>query len=151
MNNQNVLALDLATNTGWAIRLRDGTIKSGHYNIRATGGASKAQRWVNFRLFLSDMIAENDVHIIAFEDVKRHVSTLSAHTYGGLIAITEMTAQTRNIPVNGLGVGTIKKHWTGKGNAKKEDMIATARAKGFDVSSDDEADALAILHTFLKI
>jgi Holliday junction resolvasome RuvABC endonuclease subunit len=44
-----------------------------------------------------------------------------------------------------VAVGTIKKHWTGKGNATKEAMIAEATRRGFTVKNSDEADALALL------
>ena len=46
----------------------------------------------------------------------------------------------------GVPVGTIKKHATGKGNAGKGDVIAAMRAKGHPVTDDNEADALALLH-----
>jgi hypothetical protein len=42
-------------------------------------------------------------------------------------------------------VGTVKKHATGSGNAGKPAMIAAARARGFNLTDDNEADALAIL------
>jgi Holliday junction resolvasome RuvABC endonuclease subunit len=50
------------------------------------------------------------------------------------------------IPYQGVPVGTIKKHATGKGNAGKSDMIAAMVAKGFRPADDNEADALALLH-----
>jgi len=43
-------------------------------------------------------------------------------------------------------VGTIKKHATGKGNAGKEDVIASVTARGHAPVDDNEADALALLH-----
>lgn len=46
----------------------------------------------------------------------------------------------------GVPVGTIKKHATGKGNAGKEEMILAVRQRGHSPSDDNEADALAILH-----
>ena len=42
--------------------------------------------------------------------------------------------------------GTIKKHATGKGNAGKDDMIASVRLRGHTPVDDNEADALALLH-----
>ena len=45
----------------------------------------------------------------------------------------------------GVGVGTVKKAWTGKGNATKDDMIAEAERRGMKVIDDNHADALAIL------
>ena len=51
-----------------------------------------------------------------------------------------------NIPYQGVPVGTIKKHATGKGNAGKDGMIASVRKRGHSPVDDNEADALALLH-----
>jgi hypothetical protein len=40
----------------------------------------------------------------------------------------------------GIPVGTIKKHATGRGNATKEEMIASARSRGFNPIDDNSAD-----------
>ena len=45
-----------------------------------------------------------------------------------------------------MGVGTIKKFITGKGNAGKKQVIKAIKARGFDPQDDNQADALAILH-----
>ena len=50
-----------------------------------------------------------------------------------------------NIPYQGVPVGTIKKHATGKGNAGKDAMIAAAITRGFTPADDNEADAIALL------
>jgi Holliday junction resolvasome RuvABC endonuclease subunit len=54
-------------------------------------------------------------------------------------------AELHGIPCEGVPVGTIKRHATGKGNASKEAMIAAARARGFNPADDNEADAIALL------
>ena len=54
-------------------------------------------------------------------------------------------AELRGIPYEGVPVGTIKRHATGKGNANKDVMMAAARARGFSPADDNEADAIAIL------
>ena len=54
------------------------------------------------------------------------------------------------IPYQGVPVGTIKKHATGKGNAGKQDMVEAMQAKGHPITDDNEADALAILHWSLE-
>ena len=51
-----------------------------------------------------------------------------------------------NIAYQGVPVGTIKKHATGKGNAGKGEVIAAMRLLGHPVTDDNEADALALLH-----
>ena len=45
----------------------------------------------------------------------------------------------------GVPVGTIKRHITGRGNADKAAVIAAVRARGYSPSDDNEADAIAIL------
>ena len=50
----------------------------------------------------------------------------------------------------GVPVGTIKRHATGKGNAPKAAMIAAAHGRGFSPADDNEADAIAILFWALE-
>jgi Holliday junction resolvasome RuvABC endonuclease subunit len=52
----------------------------------------------------------------------------------------------RKIPYEGIPVATIKKHATGKGNAKKDAMMEAARARWPSVALEDDnhADALWI-------
>ena len=54
-------------------------------------------------------------------------------------------AELRGIPYEGVPVGTIKRHATGKGNAPKQAMIDAAWARGYSPTDDNEADAIAIL------
>ena len=61
---------------------------------------------------------------------------------------SRMTAwcERHQIPYQGVPVGTIKRHATGKGNAGKAEVIAAMKALGHPVTDDNEADALALLH-----
>ena len=54
-------------------------------------------------------------------------------------------ASTIEIPYQGVPVGTIKRHITGKGNADKQEVIAAVRERGFSPADDNEADAIALL------
>ena len=85
-----------------------------------------------------------------FEEVRRHASTDSAHVYGGLMATLTAWCEHHNIAYSGVPVGTIKRHATGKGNAGKAEIIAAMQAKGYPVTDDNEADALALLHWALE-
>ena len=53
-------------------------------------------------------------------------------------------SQDPKIPYEGVPVGEIKKHLTGKGNADKVAMIAAVQALGYAVTDDNEADAIAL-------
>ena len=60
---------------------------------------------------------------------------------------TTLTAgcEQHGVAYQGVPVGTIKRHVTGKGNADKAAVIAAVRARGFNPADDNEADAIAIL------
>jgi Holliday junction resolvasome RuvABC endonuclease subunit len=144
--NVNILALDLGTKLGWALQMRDRPITHGTESFAPRKSWSPGQRWQRYRTFLHEVVAHNNVHVIAYEDVKRHAGTDAAHAYGAFLALTELVADSHRVRLVPVGVGTIKKHWTGKGNADKAAMEAQARARGFRPESDNDADALAILH-----
>ena len=57
-----------------------------------------------------------------------------------------MSSEQNSIPYSGVGVGTIKKSATGRGNAGKPEMIAAMRRLGHLPDDDNEADALALLY-----
>ena len=150
MKNQNVLALDLATKTGYAYRLRDGSVGHGVWNNSAKKGSHPGQVYSNFRSLLVQCLQEGKYEAVIIENVRRHVSTISAHVHGGLRAVTFMVCNANNIPVHFLEVGTIKKNWTGAGNAKKDQMVAEAFRRGYKPIDDNSADALAILDLILQ-
>ena len=142
-----ILALDLGTTTGWAIRDFDGLITSGTASFkpgRYDGGGMRYLRFTNWLTELDRL--SGPIATIWFEEVRRHAGTDAAHVYGGLMASLTSWGELRGIPYAGVPVGTIKHHATGKGNAPKQAMIAAARAHGFSPADDNEADAIAILH-----
>jgi len=142
---QNILALDLGVNTGWAIRNRDAVIRYGtvkHHNRKRD---HVGQRWLSFRAWLFGVLRDEQIHLLAYEDVRRHEGTAAAHAYGAFKAMVQMCAASCNVELLPVGVGVIKKAWTGRGNADKRAMIAQAQQRGFHPDTADAADALAIL------
>lgn len=104
-------------------------------------------RYLRFKRWLSEMRQlSGEIHSVYFEEVRRHAGVDAAHVYGGLLATLTAWCEHHNIAYQGVPVGTIKKHATGKGNASKGDVIAAMRSLGHPVSDDNEADALALLH-----
>lgn len=140
-----VLALDLGTKTGFAM-LSDGAIVSGTQDFKTSRYESTAMRFVRFNRFLSTLHENGPITQVVYEEVRRHKGVDAAHAYGGFMAHLLTFCEQREIPVEALSVGDIKRHWTGKGNASKDDMIAAAKRYGYDVKDDNEADALAMLH-----
>ena len=141
-----ILALDLGTTTGWALRSHDGLIISGSASFRPGRYDGGGMRYLRFTNWLTELDRlSGPIAAIWFEEVRRHAGTDAAHVYGGLMASLTSWGELRGIPYEGVPVGTIKRHATGKGNAPKQAMIDAARAKGFSPEDDNEADAIAIL------
>ena len=138
------LALDLGTKCGWAVFDGDTPIASGTWILqsdrqrRFEGGGMK---WLRFRELLNQVPA---VDRVALEEVRRHAGTDAAHAYGGALAVVTAWCEERKIPYEAVPVASIKKHATGKGNAKKDVMIEAAKKRGWEVVDDNHADALWI-------
>jgi Holliday junction resolvasome RuvABC endonuclease subunit len=142
-----ILAIDLGTTTGWALRGSDGHITSGSESFRPQRFEGGGMRYLRFRRWISEIQESvSEIQFLYFEEVRRHVGVDAAHVYGGLLATLTAWCEHHQIPYQGVPVGTIKKHATGKGNAGKEDVIASVTARGHAPVDDNEADALALLH-----
>jgi hypothetical protein len=139
-----ILALDLGTTCGWAMRLADGAIVSGTQSFRPGRYEGGGMRYLRFRSWL-DEIAAPAPAAIYFEEVRAHAGTDAAHVYGGYLAHLAAWAEQRRLPYQGVPVGTIKRHVTGRGNAPKEAVLAAVRARGHHPADDNEADAIALL------
>ena len=141
-----LMALDLGTTTGWALSPPGGPIASGTVSFRPSRYDGGGMRYLRFRNWLNQLPQGGDViQAVFFEEVRRHVGTDAAHVFGGLLATLTAWCEQRGIAYQGVPVGTIKRHITGKGNADKAAVIAAVRARGFNPTDDNEADALAIL------
>jgi Holliday junction resolvasome RuvABC endonuclease subunit len=145
------LAVDLGTQFGFAINRADGRVESGSVSLHAKRGEGDGMRFVKLNRWLVEAKNCHNFTDVVFEDVKRHVGVQAAHAYGGYKAILQAFCERHQIAYVGVGVGVIKKRFTGNGAAKKEDMIARCRSLGFKPADDNEADALAILHSHLGL
>lgn len=144
--NLNILAIDLGTHCGFALS-RGGVITYGTKNFSPRAKDGPGQRWLRFRAMLGDHYnASGELHAIYYEDVKNHKGILAAHCFGGFLAHLQAWADVQRVRLVPVGVGEIKRAWTGKGNSPKEIMIAEAYQRGFKPADDNSADALAILH-----
>lgn len=142
-----ILALDIATTTGWAVALGNGSIQSGRLCLRK--GDRQGERLHQFRSFMTDLKCRLDrrndpLTEVSFEHAFRqqgHASELFHNMTGVLMQWCEH----HGIEYSKYGVATIKKHATGNGKATKEQMIKAANSLGFKVIDDNEADAIHLL------
>jgi len=103
-------------------------------------------RFLRFKRWLTEMKqVAGGLDAVFFEEVRRHLGVDSSHAYGGYLAVVTAWCEHHQIPYEGVPVGTIKRHVTGKGNANKAAMIAAVERLGFKPADDNEADALALL------
>jgi Holliday junction resolvasome RuvABC endonuclease subunit len=145
------LALDLGTQTGWALHNKDQSIISGSESFKPQRFEGGGMRYLRFKKWLSEIKDSCDsIDAVYFEEVRRHAGVDAAHAYGGFLATLTSWCEHHQIPYQGVPVGTIKKHATGKGNASKELMIETMRSAGYTIFDDNEADAIALLDWSIK-
>ena len=145
-----MLFIDPGTTSGFAVgSMQDGDkplITSGEWDLRRTRFDAWVMTPIKLKREMETLQKCSGFTHVGYEQVRRHMSTDAAHLYGALVAAIQEFCVTKGIPFESVGVGTLKKFWTGKGNAKKPDMIRAARDRGFELDSDNEADAIAGWH-----
>jgi hypothetical protein len=141
-----LLALDLGSQTGWAAQAGEGPLTSGTVTFRPGRFEGGGMAFLRFKRWLDELQETvGAVGAVYFEEVRGHRGTIAAHIYGGFLGQLEAWCEYHEIPYQGVPVGTIKRHVTGRGNADKQTVIAAIRARGYEPADDNEADAIAIL------
>lgn len=167
-----VLALDLATSTGWARRDRAGNITSGTQRFKRADGESLGAQLLRFRRWLREQLGGEfaptrgiddrggvvayDGGLIAYERPLTVARGFKAGIGKELEALILVEAAEAGIEARSVAPGTLKKHATGHGTASKHDMLRAAvkrwgpeleaqKGPAGPLPGDDEADALCVL------
>lgn len=140
-----ILALDLATKTGWAL-IRPGWDKpeSGVQDFSLKRGESPGMRFLRFRKWLMDMRMHSP-ELYVYEQ-PHYRGGAPTQVCVGLESI--LLEEVARVSANHVSVHskTLKKFATGKGNASKAMMERAANKRWNTVVIDDNhADALMIL------
>ena len=131
-----LLALDIATKTGWKSPTASGT-----WDLTPNKGESSGMKLIRFRAKLIEIIKAENIRIIAYErPAGFHKQALIVA--GELVGVLKMVAEEHHIHLACYSATEIKKFATGKGNATKEEMIKAAQKKGYNPQDDNEADAI---------
>lgn len=147
-----IIALDLGTQLGWSTLDVNGNVRHGSISFHAKKTDGAGQRWLKFSAHLSALRRDlGEIHAAYYEHVMAHgtkqfPNTIAAHVYGGFLAQLEVFCDVNRIRLEKVSVTTVKKVWTGFGNATKDEMVAEAKRRGFRPTDDNAADSLAILH-----
>jgi len=143
-----VLTLDLSINKpGYAVADTDlnQILTFGHLTNKSSEGIYKRID-KNLQFFLA-LILKHQIQAVwlelpAFSRRQKSHDMLTSQQ-----GVFKFALYKRNIPVFGISISDIKKHVTGKGTATKDDMVEAIKAKGYQVVTDDEADAIGIYLT----
>lgn len=136
--SKNILALDIATKTGWKTRTA-----SGVWDLKVNRGESESMRVIRFRAKVKELIELENIDLIAYERAAgRYKSSIIVESE--MIGVLKLLCNELNIDMACYSATEIKKFATGKGNAKKEAMIEAAKELGYNPKDDNEADAIHI-------
>lgn len=132
-----ILALDIATKTGWC-----SPTDSGVWDFKPKRGESEGMRCIRFRTAVIRVLTNEPIDVIAYERA-------AGFHKGALIVESEMIGVLKTIALDeGVelcckSATEIKKFATGKGNAKKLDMIESCINR-YEVTpiDDNHADAI---------
>jgi crossover junction endodeoxyribonuclease RuvC len=138
-----ILALDLASHTGWAFGDGGNLVVSGTHSFKPCmtdyGHLAHA-----FGLWLADMVTTYEPHMLVSERVvHRGASTVPLMC---LFGKTQEVGFIRELQRREVNPVHLKKWATGNARAKKAAMVEWAQHQGYWPKSHDEADALALLH-----
>ena len=137
-----ILALDLATKTGYACNEPQ---VSGVENFAVRREESPGMRFVRFNAWLTEMVETIEPDLIVYEQAHHRGGPATA-VAEGLIAHTLRICAGYGIEHSTCHTGTLKKFATGKGNASKKIMMEAFRDKFNRIPIDDnEADACWLL------
>lgn len=134
----NILALDIATNTGWATQHA-----SGVWDLKTKRDESAGMKLIRLRAKLKELHELEPLQIIVWEKpAGRHKGSV-IHA-SRLIAAVMLFCEDEKIQWREYSATEIKKHATGKGKVSKQAMIDTAIEKWPDIEiiDDNHADAL---------
>lgn len=140
-----ILALDLASITGWASAQDSQRVESGIVEFALKRGESPGMRFIRFNAWLREMLTNLAPDLVIYEQA-HHRGGVATELCVGLVTRVQEMCSERGINYEKLHSATLKKFAVGKGNAKKGVMLQAAREKwGQQVQDDNEADALWLL------
>ncbi len=143
-----ILALDLATKTGWATNAPS---LSGVDIFDVRRGESPGTRYLRFVSWLREKIGFIRPDLIIIEKA-HHRGGAATEIAAGFATHLQSTCADLGIEHTNVHTATLKAHATGKGNSKKDMMMRAYRIKfGKDPIDDNECDARWLLDYGLKM
>ena len=153
--NPPIMALDLASVSGWAVGIPGGTPISGAIRF-ASVGASHEAVFAGALKWMSEKCATHQPAVVVWEaplatSFRRGQSNINTTTLlYGLPAVIGAVAYLRGIyDIRKASTRDVRMHFIGqnpKGHIGKKLVLRQCRAMGWNPTDDNEADALATWH-----
>ena len=140
----NILALDIATTTGWKTET-----SSGVWKLKQKKDDSTGMKLVRLKSYLKELITLEKIDIVVYERPAGMFKS-AIITESELIGVVLLLCEELLLQYTAYSATEIKKFATGKGNAKKQDMIDAAVALGYNPEDDNEADAIHLYNLAKK-
>ncbi len=132
-----ILALDQASNCGWAIGDLYGT-----WDFTTRKDESSGMKWIRLKTKLAEVHKAEKLDLIVYERPAGMHQSAVIHS-AKMVAIIEEFCESNAIAYRSYSAKEIKKYATGNGNANKAAMVVAAKEKyKYDGISDNEADAM---------
>ncbi len=140
-----ILALDIATTTGWKTETASGT-----WNLKPNRGESEGMRVVRFKSKVKELVELEGIELISYERPAGRFKS-SIMVASEMVGVLKELCIEAGLDLACYSATEIKKFATGKGNANKESMVQAAKEQyGYLGDSDDEADAIHLYHLTRK-
>lgn len=141
----NILALDVATHTGWCTKTAHGT-----WDFSLKRDESAGMRLVRFKAKLREMCALEEINLVTFE-LSQGFHQNAVIVQSELHGVLKLYCEENKIDYRSFAPSEIKKFATGKGSANKEKMVEAAQQMyGYFGNDDNTADAMHIFHLTKK-
>lgn len=142
-----ILALDLGTFLGWALCDEHGTIESGVQDFSLKRGESPGFRFLRFNGWMRQWAPDGWRPALIVYEAAHHRGGAATEIACGFSTRVQEFCSRHGIEHAAVHSATIKKWFTGKGNADKALMRLAAKNR-FKIKAEDdnEVDALALLH-----
>jgi Holliday junction resolvasome RuvABC endonuclease subunit len=132
----NILALDIATKTGWKT-----SSSGGVWDLKPNRGESEGMRVVRFKAKVNEIIEIENIGLVSYErPAGMHKSSIMVASE--MVGVLKDLCIEKGIDLACYSANEIKKFATGKGNANKEKMIEAAQSLGYQPIDDNHADAI---------
>jgi Holliday junction resolvasome RuvABC endonuclease subunit len=139
-----ILALDLATRTGWALG-DSARYESGAETFDLRRGESPGMRYLRFSRWLDEVLTA-ELDLVVYEQPFIMRSGMAAEIALGFATRVQQRCAVVEVPHAAPNGMTLKKWTTGSGRAGKPEMLEAVARRWRRVDDHNEADAVALLH-----